>query len=1153
MLTKFSKFIFIGLIALAFCAVNPAISQISGSSCLAANGGSSCTAGDISLSTVTITKVLDGCTDPTDTALVDLEGDVVSASSQRYDVGLWINEDGTSALTGGQCFRDWLPGADGFPELDGDACGTVVKSTSELRAMSSVTIACADLDGDTFAEVSTCVSWKNSGKSNDCLDISGATPGTGSKCQCNITQIDAISIPNLSLTKSCTPDDIVPGGTLSCTIEISNASGAGLATGLHFEDDYPQTYGSIDNLAISSGSATDDGDIIDIQTGDIAAGTTITVTYDFLVNDSGSLPKGDAADSFTNTVDAYYTNVDGVSIKQGLSSSDTTTVPITLGFFSSRLVRSAIGSGLHLEWQTESETANMGFNILAIEPNSGSKFQLNESLVPSKVINSLSATDYQLSVDAPFDGALIIIQDVDVYGNTEDHGPFMIGESVGKRAVANKIDWKRVADDSLYERGGRVLKNKGKKNQASHKSVNEEAPISTLIAVEKSGVQRVYVSSLYAHGVTEKDLETNKLFVSHNAQEIPYWVDEDDKGLFIEFVGESGTTRYSASKYYTLGVDNKSHKYSEVRSTSRKAGYPTFRKTIRAGNDNAYSQFLAGDDPWYDTMLFAISNSSSKEYRLHTPRRVDTDHWPQFSIELAGQVDFLGTVDHHVLVEVNGLEIINERFDGIATKSFTSDFLPEVLVEGGDNVVTVSVTADTPVGIDIVVIKDVAITYTAAIEGETRAKIRGLSDSFVSHEPLRVYRENEQGNWARILPNEVPEGFVFDSNKLSLDSTTHIASESSIVYPIVVSDSSAKKTFSAASHIVLAHPEFITPELINYLEDRKPFVEGDYEVISVFDVYAAHSNYEVSAYAIKSFVQESALHGRLESVLLVGADSYDYKNNLSQDTLSFVPTLYVRTSDVVGQAPTDALITDINSDNVSDFPIGRLMVRTKDQLANTLVKLGLFWNSRDNRSALLVGDKSDQANSIEFHRFIDDYSASLSSKGWLTESVNLDGRDAQTAYQARDSIKRIIEDGIDAENSVSLVLYAGHSSMSWWSQSRLFGLDDARNLQNSDAPFISLQWGCWNSYFVNPDQNTMAQALLTSDIGGAAAVIGASTLLHVEDQNGYARLLHSLLGRNDLSIGEAVVEAKKLFSRESANAMNILAGINILGDPTLTF
>ena len=59
----------------------------------------------------------------------------------------------------------------------------------------------------------------------------------------------------------------------------------------------------------------------------------------------------------------------------------------------------------------------------------------------------------------------------------------------------------------------------------------------------------------------------------------------------------------------------------------------------------------------------------------------------------------------------------------------------------------------------------------------------------------------------------------------------------------------------------------------------------------------------MDAHAIKEFIKQSASFGQLQSVLLVGADSYDYRDNLGLGAFSFLPTLYTRTSALVARAP----------------------------------------------------------------------------------------------------------------------------------------------------------------------------------------------------------------------------------------------------------
>ena len=72
--------------------------------------------------------------------------------------------------------------------------------------------------------------------------------------------------------------------------------------------------------------------------------------------------------------------------------------------------------------------------------------------------------------------------------------------------------------------------------------------------------------------------------------------------------------------------------------------------------------------------------------------------------------------------------------------------------------------------------------------------------------------------------------------------------------------------------------------------------------------------------------------------LLVGGDSYDYLNYLGTNSLSFIPSLYVQTHNLVRYSPADPLLTDIDSDGIPDAAIGRLPVRSSAELASIVHK-----------------------------------------------------------------------------------------------------------------------------------------------------------------------------------------------------------------------
>ncbi len=1129
--------------------ISVALAQISGSSCLGANGGTVCTAGDLQVSGVTVTEIIDGCVNLSDTAVVNLTATLLSGSSQRYDVGIWINEDGTSALTGGQCFRDWLPVADGYAEEEGtraDSCGTVLNNTSVTRDMFSVTLPCADLDGDTFGEVSTCLSWKNTSK-NDCPDISGAVPGTGSKCQCGIADIDGLPIPNLSITKSCTPDEVSPGGLISCTITISNAIGAGTAVNVHFEDDYPQSYGSVSTLMTTQGSASDDGDIIDIQTGDIPAGATIDVTYDFLVNSTADLPEGSSADTFTNIVETFYTNTNGVVTNQNLSATDDTTVPVSISFVMAEL---RANDEQAVIWQTQTEAGNLGFNILVADRNGEALQQLNPELIPSKSINSVITQDYEFPTSFDLSQSEFYIQDVDVYGNLTNNGPYQFygkhGKKVAKRPL---VQWAEIRQDSSTLHDGRVSKNKRKNSKNKH---DNSLPVTMLIEVKDLGVQRVYFDALRAAGLTELDNKTKHLSLSDHGVTVPFWLGESVNGQYIEFLGESSNTLYADSNFYELTLGKGSYIKKTKSSTGPSEQRAAYRKVIQKGSDKNYSSLLEGIDPWYDAKVFAINGPTTKAYSFETPDLVASGEnaTAVVTANLAGSIDFPEANDHHVEILLNDRVIADSVFDGLTRETIKVGVPHSYLVQSGANIISIRVTGDTPRQIDLILIDSVSLEYNADIVGITQARVAADNNSITSVEELHVYLESNNGEVLKLEAEQTRNGnFSYRVKSNNYDGQTlHIAKTSNLYFPDVFVLEAEKKASSSANHLVITHPDFMGDDLNNYLSSRSEKVRGDFDVIDVFDIYYQYSDHQRSPEAIREFIRQSSAFGQLKSIMIVGADSFDYKNNLELGSLSFVPTFYARTSPVVSQSPTDALLADINGDYLADYPIGRLPVRNIGELQSLMSKMTTLRNRSDENSALLISDKDDDVNEITFSQDNEQFAGVLSSRGWSTNTIDLGGENGLNSADA----KQAILDSINGSTTPKLVVYNGHSSMTTWSSSGLFSYDDAIALTNDDKPFISLQWGCWNSYYVAPGRRTLADALLNLQ-SGAAAVLGMSTLSQVKDQTRFSKILHDVMTMPNYNLGEALTIAKQQFSRRYPNRLNVILGMNLLGDPTLEF
>lgn len=199
-----------------------------------------CTANDVRVAQYTLVEGPAECL-PGSTIRVKLQAELIAGAQNRYDVGLFVAQDGGAALTG-SCFRDYLapplapvgeyqPGArftsvpgnppvftGGGPFLTvedaADQCGDIAQGVPTFRDLGEapagahtgpvwVDIVCQDRVNavgaavpDQVADAGTCVSWDNQANASPvCASVEDTKPGTKSKCNCSFVQIAGLTVP----------------------------------------------------------------------------------------------------------------------------------------------------------------------------------------------------------------------------------------------------------------------------------------------------------------------------------------------------------------------------------------------------------------------------------------------------------------------------------------------------------------------------------------------------------------------------------------------------------------------------------------------------------------------------------------------------------------------------------------------------------------------------------------------------------------------------------------------------------------------------------------------------------------------------------------------------------------------------------------------
>ena len=275
--------------------------------------GSVCTANDVRVQSFTpVPGTFSGCSNGFATATFDVKVSAIG-SPDRYDIGLFFSEDGTSALTGTSCFHDFLSGnlsatrpsidtdADGFPDStgtitnpywngDADLCGDVSSNSNAYRRV-ALTFACVDLNGDGLIDIPVCTSWDNN-TARACNSVADAFPNTKSKCDCQVVPSGlAIGPPAIAVAKSPADQAVVSGQNATFTITVTNAGPA--STPLH-------------NIIVSDPQcSTLTGPVGDTNSDSILQ-TTETWTYTCTVNT--------VTTPFTNTVTVTGTPPSGPNV-----------------------------------------------------------------------------------------------------------------------------------------------------------------------------------------------------------------------------------------------------------------------------------------------------------------------------------------------------------------------------------------------------------------------------------------------------------------------------------------------------------------------------------------------------------------------------------------------------------------------------------------------------------------------------------------------------------------------------------------------------------------------------------------------------------------------------------------------------------------------
>lgn len=817
-------------------------------------------------------------------------------------------------------------------------------------------------------------------------------------------------------------------------------------------------------------------------------------------------------------------------------------LPVTVAYFESQ----PQGEETIFQWTTATEAGNVGFNLYA--ETAAGRQRLNASLIPSHAVSTTTPQSYVYRAKTA--ETRFWLEDVDFQGHTRLHGPFTMGQAHGAPLQPDPIAWEQIGAEHARateaHQAERIAANRAGLSGALPDGGPGFGGINLL--VEQTGLHRVRFEDLVAYGLNPEGVPARRVALLNRGEPTPIFLRGNwfGPGSSFEFYGVAQDNLYTAVNVYNLVLDQAKARRIGTDQGAIPSADPTpyYIHTQTIERENGYSFIAPGGDPWYDTLLMAYGSPFSQDFTFEVEHLAADGPAPVLNVDLWGLTEWPENPDHHIQVALNGVLLADDYFEALSVHLVTVTLPPGLLHEGA-NTLTLSVPFDLGIGWDMIYLDRFSLTYArqmVASEDNLAYQADGLvmQVSGLSSRQGAVYRVSEEGIQRLRNVEAIQAGNAWSYRfKGSPQRATYLVTTNAayLTPGLTPAQPYTDITGGSADYLIISHPDFISglAELAQFHTQRGLAVK----IVAVDDIYAQFSAGNFDPQAIKAYLNHAITQMGVQYVLLVGGDTYDYRDYLGLGSISFIPSLYGRTEPYVDFAPLDPLYADVNGDLTPDAAIGRWPVRTAAELAALLGKTLAYAEKDYAATAVLAADANE--GDIAFSGFSQAIADQLGPQ-WSVTPAYLDDLGLAAARTA-------LLDGINAGAAVTS--YMGHSGPTSWTFAGLFNAADAGNLTNSGRPTVVTQWGCWNTYYVDPYNNTLAHQFLLNGDRGAAAVLGATTITSTRSDQALGLRVLPHMTTSGVTLGQALQTAKTELANTQADYRDVILGWTLLGDPAL--
>lgn len=820
--------------------------------------------------------------------------------------------------------------------------------------------------------------------------------------------------------------------------------------------------------------------------------------------------------------------------------------PVTLSY----LRASSSSSGTVIEWATSTEAGNIGFNLYGL--SAGERIRLNDKPIASSQVSGVGKQRYRF-VSGLQTLESIWIEDLSWQGVSRQQGGFEVNRTYGRPDSETAVDWTSIG------------------TQHNALSVTRQAQRGAdsilTVHVDQDGLQQLDYEQLLAAGYDFSNVDAAAIALTFEGRPVARHISNSGQfgpGDRIEFIARAAESLYTRTQVYELIIDpDLALEPQRIELAPQRISQTAYHMATAGDQSNLHYDFASPtEDPWYRQQLLTFDQPTTWQYPLTLEDLLPNQQPAVLTVSGWGGTAWPQSPDHHLQVRFNGQLVDEISSNDLSVIESVSSIDAATLAS--DNTLTLTLPGDTGVDFDLINLDGYQLQYPAALSARDgqidfvplgqSATIRGTAgglfgDGFEAIVTdglmVRQFAQAEISAWAEVgseqfritpLVSAESDGYAAQIMALASDQAHYwLADTTAIHSPRLLTQPAAVDLMQEpAQYLIISHPDFSAS--LDQLIEMHTTSGLQVRTVTVDQIYAAYSHRRVDGYAIAAFIRDAVTRLGTEYVLLVGGDSYDYTDNLGLGSISFVPTLYAPTDDLISYTPADPLLADVDGDLIADVPIGRLPVRTTEELQVMIDKILDYSNKDYAATAVFAND-----DSAAFARSSADMQSQLPAD-WLVEQADL------TALDVSDARGRIIA---SINQGAALVSYFGHSGPDAWTFDGLFSSADVRALINPGRPTTVVQYGCWNTYFVSPRSNTMAHEFLITGNHGASAVLGSATLTSSAHESDLSMRLTSLMTQPGMRLGDAVHQARRQLAAEHPDYLDVIVGWTLLGDPAM--